>query len=414
MYDDMGETSLSTENTRKAWQLRDRAGDQEKFFIDFSYDRVVTGNLEKARQIGELWAQTYPRDAFPHSFLGGAISFFFGKFEKAAEEEKQTMALNPDLPFAYFHLAASYVVRDRLAEGQTILQQASERKLDIPELLILRYHIAFLKNDKEEMERLARLGEQRSDMDDWMTGREAFVLAYTGHFQQARRQSQRAVDLALQAGRRERAAQHQAGAALREILFGNALEARRSASASLELSNGRDSEYGAALALALSGDSSRSQTLKDDLQTRFPEDTMVRFSYLPTLGALLALNHHQPSQAIEFLQVAAPYELGSQDIGSVGFVGSFYPIYIRGEVYLASRKGPEAAAEFQKILDHRAIVGSDPIGALAQLQIGRAYNLAGDRTKAKAAYQDFLTRWKDADPDIPVLKQAKTEFAKLQ
>ena len=172
-------------------------------------------------------------------------------------------------------------------------------------------------------------------------------------------------------------------------------------------------EYGAAFALALSGDSARSQTLANDLEKRFLEDTSVRFSYLPALRALLELNHGEPSKAVELLQVAVSYELGAPRSSIHGFFGALYPIYVRGESYLAAHQGAEAAAEFQKILDHRGIVVSDPIGALAHLQLGRAFVLSGDKTKAKSAYHDFLALWKDADADIPILKQAKAEYAKL-
>ncbi len=184
--------------------------------------------------------------------------------------------------------------------------------------------------------------------------------------------------------------------------------------AALKLFKGRDVEYGAAFALALSGDSSRSETLADDLERRFPEDTAVRFSYLPALRAVLALKHGEPAKAIELLQIAVPYELGAPPSSFFGFFGALYPVYVRGQGYLAAHQGAEAATEFQKILDHRGIVVSDPIGALAHLQLGRAYAVRGDTTKARAAYEDFLSLWKDADPDIPILKQAKAEYAKLQ
>ena len=414
MYADVGETALAVENMRKAWELRQHASDQERFFIDFNHDRLVTGNLEKAAQTCELWAQTYPRDAFPHTFLGGSTSLFFGRFDKAAEEAKKAMELDLDHPFGYLHVANNYVVRNRLAEARAILQRASDRKLDIPEFSILRYLIAFLEGDNAEMERLARLGEQRSDMADWVTGQESDVLAYSGHLREARSKSQRAVDLANAIGGSERAAELEAATAVREALFGNVAEARRNAAATLEISKDRDTEYPAALAWALAGDSSRAQALEDDLKNRFPEDTFVNFSYLPVLRAVIALDHRMPSQAIDFLQAAAPYELGSQDLGGIGFVGSFYAVYIRGEAYLAAHRGVEAAAEFKKILDHRTIVMNEPIGALAHLETGRAYVLAGDTAGARSSYQDFLTLWKDADADIPILKQAKAEYAKLQ
>ncbi len=241
----------------------------------------------------------------------------------------------------------------------------------------MRYDIAFLKGDQAGMEREVALGQGKSGAEDWISDQEAFVLAYSGHLQQARRMSRRAVDLAQQAGQRERAALYETGAALREAFFGNASEARRSAMAALELSKDREVEYGAAFALALSGDSSGSQTLANDLERRFPEDTSVRFNYLPALRALLALNHGEPSKAIELLQIAVPYELGTPRSSIHGFFGALYPVYVRGEAYLAAHQGAEAAAEFQKILDHRGIVVSDPIGALAHLQLGRAFAYVG-------------------------------------
>jgi tetratricopeptide (TPR) repeat protein len=225
--------------------------------------------------------------------------------------------------------------------------------------------------------------------------------------------ARRASDLAQQAAQRDRAALYETGLALWEGFFGNAPAARRSAMAARELSKGREVEYGAAFALALAGDSFRSQTLANDLERRYPEDTSVRFSYLPALRARLALNHSEPSKAIELLQIAVPYDLGAPRSSFHGFFGTLYPVYVRGEAYLAAHQGAEAATEFQKILKHRGIVVSDPIGALAHLQLGRAFALSGDKTKARTAYQDFLTLWKDADPDIPILKQAKTEYARL-
>jgi tetratricopeptide (TPR) repeat protein len=226
--------------------------------------------------------------------------------------------------------------------------------------------------------------------------------------------SQHAANLAQQSSHQERAALFVTGATLWEAMFGNASEARRSATAALELARDREVEYGAAFALALSGDSSRSQLMANDLEKQFPEDTSVRFSYLPSLRGLLALNRGEPAKAIELLQVAAPNELAEPRSSIQGFFGALYPIYVRGEAYLAARQGGKAAVEFQKILDHRGIVVSDPVGALAHLQLGRAYALSGETMKAKAAYQDFLNLWKDADPGIPVLKEAKQEYAKLQ
>jgi serine/threonine protein kinase len=408
-YGSIGESDLSVQSTSKAYQLRDRISDQEKFFITASYARRVTGNLEKAQQTCELWAQIYPREAMPHDYLA-VIYPILGKYDKGVEEGKKAIGFDPDFAFGYFLLAAHYRSLDRLGDAENTLQRASERKLDIPDFLVQQYDIAFLKGDQAGMERAVALGHGKSGAEDRISGHEAFVLAYSGHLQQARSKSGRAADLAQQAAQRERAAELETPAALWEAFFGNAPAAKRSAMEVLELSRSRDVEYGAAFALALAGDSSGSQTLATDLEKRFPEDTLVRYNYLPALGALLALKRGEPSKAIELLQIAIPYELGAPR----GGFGALYPIYVRGEADLAARKGAEAAAEFQKILDHRGIVVSDPIGALAHLQLGRAFVLSGDRAKAKTAYEDFLNLWKDADPDIPILKQAQAEYAKLQ
>ena len=417
MYGDIGESALSAENTSKAYQLRDRASDQEKFFISLNYDLQVTGNLEKAQQTCELWMQTYPRAWFPHALLAGGIYPSIGKREESVEEAKIGLGIDPDFSIGYSLLADGYLAVERTAEAEKTLQRASERKLDIPDFYVQRYVIAFLKDDRAGMEREAALPREKPGVDDWMSNAEAFVSAYSGHLAEARKMSQRAADLARKAERRDTEALYEADAAMREALFGNALAARQRAGDAVELSKSRDVEYGAAFALALSGDSSRSQKLAEDLSRRFPEDTIVRFTYVPTIRALVALNHSQPSKAIELLQTAISYEGGTPIEGGSEFLlgaGSFYPAYVRGLAYLASHHGTEAAAEFEKILDHRGVVLCDPIGALAYVQVARTYALSGDKTKAKSAFQDFFTMWKDADPDIPIFKQVKAEYTKVK
>jgi len=406
-YGDIGESALSAENTTKAYQLRDRASDTEKFFIMATYYQQVTGNLEKARETYELWGQAYPREIRSPSLLSGAIYPVFGEYEKAIEAAKTSIAIDPNFPFPYLTLGTAYQLLDRLPEAAATFQQASGRKVDIPDFLLQRYDLAFLMGDKSGMDRLVAQAKKLG-VEDSMSNHEAFVLAYSGHLEQARMMSRKAVDL-VQQTQAETAALYQAGAAVREVFLGNVADAKRSAEAALQLSKTRDVQYGAAFALALSGDSSRSRALANDLEKRFPEDTSVRTSYLPTLRALL-----DPARAIEALRVATPNELGVPRSWFSGTFGQLYPVYVRGLAYLASHQGTEAAAEFQKILDHRGIVAADPIGALAHLQLGGAFILAGDKTKAKAAYRDFLTLWKDADPDVPILKQAQTEYAKLQ
>jgi tetratricopeptide (TPR) repeat protein len=245
---------------------------------------------------------------------------------------------------------------------------------------------------------------------------EALALARSGQLLAARHSSNRAVQLALQEQiGRESAASYLASRAVWEAFYGNAAEGVRTALAALELSKGRDVEFAAGFALALSGDSSRSGALTDDLEKRFPEDTFAKFTYVPILRAFAALRRVQPAQSVELLEIARRYELAPNGLAFNGYyLGGLHSAYVRGEALVAAHRHAEAAAEFQKILDHRGLVALDPIGALAHLQLGRVFALSGDKAKAKAAYGAFLTLWKDADPDIPILQQAKAEYAKLR
>jgi DNA-binding winged helix-turn-helix (wHTH) protein/Tfp pilus assembly protein PilF len=417
MYGDIGEPALSAQNTSQAYQLRDRASDQEKFFISLTYDLQVTGNLDKAQQTCDLWVQTYPRAWMPHALLSGGIYLPLGKYAESVEENKIALGIDPDFSIGYSNLATSYMAVERTDEAGKALQQAFERKLEIPDLFVLRFVMAFLKGDKVGMERTSALARERPGAGDWISNSEGFASAYSGHLEAARKMSQLAADLARKTQRRDTEALYEADAAVREALFGNVLTARQRAVEAIELSKSKDVAFGAGFALALSGDSSRSQALREDLSRRLPEDTRVQFTYAPTLRALLALNHSQPLKAVELLQTTIPYELGNPSEGGSEFLlgaGNLYPAYVRGLAYLAAHQGAEAASEFQKILDHRGIVISDPIGALAHLQLGRAYAMSGDKAKAKSAYQDFLNLWKDADPDVPILKEARAEYTKLK
>jgi serine/threonine protein kinase/tetratricopeptide (TPR) repeat protein len=414
MYGDGGESALASENTSKAYALREHASDGEKFLIAAYYDGRVTGNLEKAEQTCELWAQTYPREKLPHTFLAGFIYPASGRYEKAVEESQKVIEIDPDAVVAYYFLASDYVALNRMEEAEKAVATAAGRKLDSPQFNAKRYDMAFLKGDSLGMEHEVSVAKAGAGGEARFAIHEAFALAYTGHLQQARKMSRFAVEAAQQAGHRERAGTFEAAAALREALFGNVSAARDSAKSALLLSNDREVEYGAGLALALSGDSSLPSSLAADLEKRFPEDTSVRFSYLPTLEAVLALNQGKPLKALALLQPAAPYELGSHRSSFSGLFGNLYPSYVRGEAYLAARQGVEAAAEFRRILEHRGIVVSDPIGALASAQLARAYLMSGDRMQAKFAYNDFLKLWRDSDPGIPFLNQVRAEFKKLQ
>jgi eukaryotic-like serine/threonine-protein kinase len=414
VYSDLDEPALAAASTTRAWQLRDRASDQEKFFIAAAYETLVTGNMEAAQQTCESWAQTYPRQAPPHTMLSGMVSKTEGSYEDAIAEAQKAIELDPDFAISYYSLGVGNAYLGRLNDAEDALRRAAERGLEIDEFLMLEYDIAFVKNDQLGMERVSAQPRARAAGESWMSNREAFALAYSGHLEQARTMSRRAVDQAQQAGQHERAAQWEAGAAVREAWFGNSSEAKQRAAAALRISKDREAEYGAAFALAVLGDSSQAQALADRMESRFPEDTSVRFNYLPTLRARLALNHGDASKALEILQVAVAHELGVPRSSVSALFGELYPAYLRGEAYLAAHQGREAAAEFQKILDHRGLVISDPVGALAHLQLGRALALSGDKARAKNAYQDFITLWREADPDIPIRKQAEAEYARLQ
>ena len=417
-YSSVGESVLSAESTTKGWQLRDRASDREKFFIDFTYDRHVTGNLEKAYQTLESWLQTYPRGEYPNdaqSLLAGLSTHGTGRFERAIQAAQKGISEDPERGLSYANLAQSYLLTDRFPEAERTLALASEHKLEVPDLLIIRYIIALLKGDQEQMAGAAGLAKGKRRAEHWMAHEEALALARSGRLQAGRRSSNRAVDLAVQEGEREAAGSYQAARALWEAVCGNAAEGKRNAMAALDLSNGREIVYAAAFALGLSGDFSRSEALAGDLERRFPEDTFAKFTYVPVLRALSALEHQKPTDSVERLQIALPYEFAANGLNfNHYYLGGLHSAYVRGKALIAAERYGEAAAEFQKIVEHRGLVGADPIGALAHLQLGRVFALSGDKAKAKAAYETFLGLWKDADADLPILKSAKAEYARLQ
>ena len=415
-YSGAGESVLSARSTTSAWELRDRVSDREKFFIDFAYDRQVTGNLERAYQTLELWLQTYPRgnrQPAPLGLLGGLSTHGTGRFERAIDASRQQIEAGPDDALSYGSLAQSYFLTGRFPEAKSTLQRALDRKLEMQLSLVVLYNIAVLDGDQEQMDRMVGLVRGKRGAEHPMAHAEALAHARSGRLKLARQLSGRAMDLAAQEGSREAAASYQAARAVWEALCGNTADAKKDAAAALQLSTGRDVEYSAGLALALSGDVSRSQPLADDLAKRFPEDTFARFTYVPVLSALSALADGKPAEAVERLQIALPYELAVNGLNFNHFyLGGLHSAYVRGQALAAAHRYPEAIAEFQKILQYRGLVGTDPIGALAHLQLGRAFVSSGDKIKAKAAYEKFLTLWKDADPDIPMLGQAKAEYAR--
>jgi eukaryotic-like serine/threonine-protein kinase len=335
-----------------------------------------------------------------------------GEHDEALVEAQEALRRNPNSGLNYANLTFSYLNLNRLDEAKATAEQAQAKKLDSQSLRASLYQLAFLQNDAQGMARQAAWAAGKPAVEDVLLASEANTAAYFGRLAQAREFSRRAMASAEREEEKETAAGYEAEVALWEALFGNAAEARRRSAAALGLSNGRDVQYGAALALAFTGNAGQAQTLADDLGKRFPEDTLVKFKYLPTIRAQLALSRNDSSRAINILQVAAPYELGLP--GGGAFSPTLYPVYVRGKSYLAAHQGGEAATEFQKILDQRGVVQNEAIGALAHLGLARAYVMQGNTANARAAFKDFLALWKDADPDIPILKQAKAEYAKLQ
>ena len=311
------------------------------------------------------------------------------------------------MPRPYTIVAGLYLDLGRMREARATVDEALAKKLDSSGLHVFFYELAFLQNDAQGMAQELTWSAGKPGFEDTLLEFEADTAAYFGRLRQSSGAFSTGSDLCRTSRRTRPAAMYSALSGLREALYGNAEEAHRQVASALGLSTGPGVEYSGALALALIGDAVRAHALTDVLGQRFPEDTVVRFNFLPVLHGQLALSRNDAPAAIEALQAAAPYELGDVDYVKL------YPVYVRGEAYLAAHQGSEAAAEFQKILDHRGIVLNEPIGALAHLQLGRAYAIQGDTTKARAAYQDFLTLWKDADPDIPILIAAKAEHAKL-
>lgn len=413
-YSGIGESELAAESDRKAYELRHRVSERERFFITAVYHRNVTGNLQKALQALQLWAQAYPRDILPHSLLSGFMSQGLGKYQLSINEGKLALSLDPEFTPAYVNLAFSQLYVDRPQEAESIVQAAFAHKLQTPELLLVQYLLAHQKGDETAFGRTETAGQEKSGAEDWLLHAHSLALAQTGRLTAAREAAERAVALAQAGGERERAATYLGAVAVWEALYGNSTAARTKARQALQLSNGRDTEFTAAFALAVAGDAARANELAGDLKKRFPENTSVVSNYSPALRGLVALAHGDPGEAINSLQAAAPSELAVSGIAFNYFFGHFYPVYTRGQALLAADRPEEAIQEFQKITIHRGLLMVDPLDAIARLQIARAYLKIGDMSKARAASVDLLSIWKNADNDIWLVRQARTEFAGLQ
>jgi Flp pilus assembly protein TadD len=412
-YNNFGQADLARTYLRRAVELSSRISAHEKLDMSASYYLYATRELDKAIEAHQLWEKTYSDDVSAPANLGDAY-LQVGQYEQCAAASRRAIGIDANASVVYGNLAFCLVNLDQMDAARKVVDEAFSRKLDDFFVRQARYTLAFLQGDEPEMQKQLA----------WSAGRpgeeEAIFLAYQadseaahGQLSKSHKYSRRAVDSELRADSKEGAASHQAYAALWQAEFGNLVQARKDAASALALSPGRDAKIVIAMALARIGDVSRAEALVDEVLKAYPLDTLLQFYHLPSLRAAAELSRGDAAKAEDFTERARPYELAAPSTPPTD-LRALYPSYVRGQAYLALHRGNDAAVEFQRILDHRGLNGNSPLGALAHLQIGRAYAMSGDPTKARAAYQDFFTLWKDADSDIPILKEAKAEYAKLQ
>src|ERR1700751_4243042 len=411
-YSNLNQPSLAADYLKKAFDLRDRVTEREKSHITALYYDIATGELEKSNQAYELWTQAYPRDSLPPGNLGSDY-MILGQYEKAATEIRESLRLEPNNVVEYENLGEIYLALNRFDEARTTTEEALGRKLEDIPLHLNLYALAFSQRNAAAMKQQADWAVGKLSAEDYMLSLESDTQAWSGRLGKARDLSRQAIESARRSGEKEPAALWQANAAIREALFGNADAARQNATEALALAPGsRDAEALAAVAYALAGDAAHAQSLADDLGKHSPQDTVVQSVWLPTIRAQIEETRKHAARSIELLQAAAPYELGMLSGSATN--SCLYPVYVRAQAYLSGQQGQAAAAEFQKILDHRGLLWEWATGALAHLGLARAYAMQGDTAKARAAYQDFLALWEHADADIPVLIAAKAEYAKLK
>lgn len=409
-YQPLGEFARCAENARRAYELRDRTSEREKLDISSFYELAFTGNLEAARTSYQLFAQTYPHDEDPPTYLW-LVYTFMGDYQKANAAALAAQEINPDSGNNAVNLTVSYQWTGQLDQAEAAVQEARSRKVDSPWFPLILYNVDFLKHDTAGMQQQVASATGKPGIDDQILFLQSETATYNGEFALSRDLAFRAADSALRTDEKETAAEYEAHDAIREALVGNADFAKKGAQSALALASSWESESLSAIALALAGDSAEAERLAADLAKRFPQNTTLQFLYLPMVHACTFLHSGDGPRAVDTLAVSTPYELGETN---ASFTFGLYPVYLRGNAYLAAKNGTAAAVEFQKIIDHAGVVGNEPIGALAQLGLGRAYALSGDAAKAKSAYQNFLALWKNADPNIPTLTQAKAEYARLK
>ena len=409
-YSNLSQPTLSAVNLKKAYELRERVSEKERLRISADYYALVTGELEKEAQTYRLWIQSYPRDSIPHGNLGYNFNCL-GQYDKSLAETQDAQRLDPNNVISYGNLAQTFLALNRTDNAKTMLEQALARKLDGLNVRFWMYYLAFFRADSTQMEQQLAWAAGKPGEEDPLLSAQSDTEAYYGRLTKALDFSRRAVDSAVRADSKEAAALWQVNSALRQAEFGNIAMAKQGVTAALALAPGRDVKVLGALTLARAGDTTRAKTMITALEQTEPLNTVLKVYWLPSLKAAIELSAGNAAQALVFLEAAAPYELGEPPPMQLG---TLYPAYLRGQAYLSVHSGTAASREFQKILDHRGLVLNFPLGALAHLGIARAYVLSGDTAKARTAYQDFFTLWKDADPDIPILRQSKSEYSKLQ
>jgi eukaryotic-like serine/threonine-protein kinase len=401
------ESSAASENFRKAFELRDRVSERERFYIEAAYYSFGIGDLEKANDVYKQWAQEYPNESAPHVNL--ALNYeVMGEFEKAAEQSRLAIQVAPAGVTGYSNLVAAYMALDRLDEALAVYQQTKQLGLDIENLREMRYGIAFLQNDEAEMRRQMQTAAELPGAESSLLYLQSDTAAFHGNLQKAREIAQNAVATARREDADEVAALWLANSAFREALFENPSEARQLAARALASSQGREVRIAAAATQASTGDSAQAQKIVDQLNAESPADTIIQSYWLPTIRALMALRKGDAKHAIEVLQVTKPYELGMVNTSVMS------PIYVRGLAYLKAGQASDAAAQFQKMLAHRGLGQNSPVQSLARLQLARAQAMTGDKPAARRSYQDFLSSWKQADADLKPLQQAQAEYQKLK
>jgi tetratricopeptide (TPR) repeat protein len=407
VYFDSGELMLSQQSAQRAYELRDRVSQRERFHIEGDYYEWVTGEMEKANQTYLDWIQVYPDDNISHQNLGSNY-FDMGQYEKAVAEHKIVLQLQPNDVNPFTSLVGDYNALGLFDKAKATFDEARKRKLDHPSLGLYRYHTAFLQGDTGVMQQQVEWAMSKPGAEDLLLSAESDTEAFYGRFDRARALSDRAAQLAKNGDAPETAAGWKANAALREAEVGNLIQARAIVEEALAMSVGRDGRILSALALARAGQTAEADKLVAKLDAEFPRNTMLQNYWVPTIRAAIELQKNNANKAIELLEVTAPYELGDALLS-----GHMYPVYLRGEAYLKLGRGREAAAEFQKVLDHPGVVSNFVTGALARLQLARAEALNGDTAAARKEYEDFLKLWKDADASLPVLKAAQAEYKRL-